>query len=89
MAEGLKIDAEVSGAIAGRHGFHIHEKGDCSDAGNAAGGHFNPDGVPHGDLVQDGFVHAHAGDLGNIEIDANGNGKLGKLISGLTLEEGK
>ncbi|MBI4430985.1 MAG: superoxide dismutase family protein [Candidatus Omnitrophica bacterium] len=89
MAEGLKIDAEVSGVSPGRHGFHIHEKGDCSDAGNAAGGHFNPDSVPHGDLVQDGFVHAHAGDLGNIEIDASGNGKLGKLITGLTLNEGK
>src|SRR5713226_7042895 len=30
------------------HGFHIHEKGDCSapDAMNA-GGHFNPDHHPH------------------------------------------
>src|SRR5712692_4836325 len=31
------------------HGFHIHEKGDCSapDA-MSAGGHFNPDQHPHG-----------------------------------------
>jgi Cu-Zn family superoxide dismutase len=87
--EGLKINAVVQNAPPGEHGFHIHEKGDCSDAGNAAGGHFNPDSMPHGDLVKDGFAHAHAGDLGNIEIDANGNGKLEKLIPGLTLKEGK
>jgi len=89
VEEGLTINAEISGAPAGKHGFHIHEKGDCSDAGNAAGSHFNPDSVPHGDLVQDGFVHAHAGDFGNIEIDASGNGKLEKFIPNLTLEEGK
>jgi len=87
--EGLKIDVEIFGAPAGKHGIHIHEKGSCEDHGNAAGGHFNPDGVPHGDLVKDGFAHAHAGDLGNIEIDANGNGKLEKTIPGLTLKEGK
>lgn len=89
LEEGLKIDAEVSGVSPGKHGFHIHEKGDCSDAGNAAGGHFNPDAVPHGDLMKDSFTHAHAGDLGNIEINANGDGKLAILIPGLTLKEGK
>lgn len=39
--QGLKPNAE--------HGFHIHEKGDCSAAdGTSAGGHFNPTGQPHG-----------------------------------------
>jgi Cu-Zn family superoxide dismutase len=88
LPDGLKIEAEVSGAAPGKHGFHIHEKGDCSDLGNAAGGHFNPDSVSHGDVVKDGFTHAHAGDLGNIEIDANGNGKLEKLIPGVSLNAG-
>jgi superoxide dismutase, Cu-Zn family len=38
---GLKPNAE--------HGFHIHEKGDCSAGdGMSAGGHFNPTGQPHG-----------------------------------------
>ena len=87
--QGLKIEVTISGAPAGEHGFHIHEKGDCSNAGNAAGGHFNPDGVRHGDLAKDGFTHAQAGDLGNIEIDAQGNGRLEKTFPGLTLKEGK
>lgn len=86
---GLKIGVTVIGAPPGKHGFHIHEKGDCGDYGNAAGGHFNPDGVQHGDLVKDGLTGAHAGDLGNIEIDANGSGTLDKMVPGLTLKEGK
>ena len=39
--KGLKPNAE--------HGFHVHEKGDCSAAdGTSAGGHFNPAGTQHG-----------------------------------------
>lgn len=87
--EGFKISVFIAGAPPGKHGFHIHEKGDCSDAGDAAGGHFNPDAVPHGDLLKDGFQHAHAGDLGNIEIGPDGRGALEKIIPGLTLEKGK
>ena len=87
--EGLKINAVVENAPPGKHGIHIHENGSCEDHGNAAGGHFNPDSVPHGDLVKDGFTHAHAGDLGNIEIDANGKGTLEKTLPGLTLDRGK
>jgi len=87
--EGLKINAVVEKAPPGKHGFHIHEKGDCSDQGNAAGGHFNPDAVPHGDVEKHGFQKAHAGDLGNIEIGSDGKGKLEKIIPGLTLKQGK
>ena len=87
--KGLKVMAHVEGAPAGKHGFHIHEKGDCGDLGNAAGGHFNPDGLAHGDVVKDGLGHAHAGDLGNIEIDADGKGNLEKEVPGLTLAAGK
>jgi len=86
---GLVIIANVKNAPEGRHGFHIHNNGSCADGGKAAGGHFNPNEVPHGDLVADGFGKAHAGDLGNIVIDASGEGILEKIISILTLGEGK
>ena len=85
----LKITAEVSGAPAGTHGFHIHENGSCDESGKAAGGHFNPDNVKHGLLLKDGFSAAHAGDLGNIEVRADGKGKLVTSIGGLTLAVGK
>ncbi len=43
----------------GPHGFHMHENGTCAvgdpaDPFQAAGGHWNPGGTPHGD---------HAGDF--------------------------
>lgn len=87
--EGLKVSLRVVEAPPGRHGFHIHENGSCEEAGNAAGGHFNPDNVKHGDLSQEGFTGAHAGDFGNIEIGADGNGTAEKIFPGLTLKEGK
>ena len=87
--EGLQVEVSVFGATPGPHGIHVHEKGSCDDAGNAAGGHFNPDGVKHGFLPTDGFQGAHAGDLGNIEIDKNGEGTLYMVLPGLTVSGGK
>ncbi|HEX8280225.1 MAG TPA: superoxide dismutase family protein [Chthoniobacterales bacterium] len=69
-ADGVKVVADVSGLTPGKHGFHIHEFGDCSDPkADSAGGHFNPNKHQHGgpDAPQ-----RHAGDFGNIEADASG-----------------
>ena len=53
------------------HGFHVHEKGDCSSGdGMSAGGHFNPDTVTHGH-VQPGDS-GHAGDMPNLKADPAG-----------------
>lgn len=86
---GLEIRASLSGVSPGKHGFHIHQFGACGDAGKAAGGHFNPDGVQHGLLMKDGFVHAHAGDLGNIEAAADGTAKYEAVIGSLSLSGDK
>ena len=84
-AEGLKVTVDLQNVPPGKHGFHIHEGDSCADEGRAAGGHFNPDKAPHGLLSKDGFSHAHAGDLGNVEIGADGTGKVDTVMSGLTL----
>ena len=86
--EGLDIVVDVSGASPGVHGLHIHQFGRCDDGGNAAGGHYNPDQVPHGFAPKDGFDHAHPGDLGNITVNASGIGHLELTVPGLTLIEG-
>ena len=59
---GLKPNAE--------HGFHVHEKGDCSSGdGMSAGGHFNPAEKSHG---QHAMGTHHAGDLPSLKADAGG-----------------
>jgi len=67
----------------GKHGFHIHEFGDCSapDA-SSAGGHFNPMGNMHAGPDQS---KRHAGDFGNIVADANGNGNLDLVVDNITM----
>lgn len=52
-----------------RHGFHIHTEGNLGDNCLAAGGHYNPAGVTHG--APDAEVR-HVGDLGNIEVNDQG-----------------
>lgn len=55
----------------GKHGFHIHEKGDSFACCDKLGGHYNPYKAPHGDK-NNPKEKRHVGDLGNIEIDENG-----------------
>jgi Cu-Zn family superoxide dismutase len=75
--DGVRIDGDVKGLTPGPHGFHIHEKGDCSapDAASA-GGHYNPTDMPHGDPAA---ALRHIGDLGNIEADASGVAKFTRV----------
>ena len=61
------IKGTITGLQPGEHGFHIHEYGDMSKGCESMGGHYNPDGVDHGDVEQ-----GHVGDLGNITADENG-----------------
>jgi Cu-Zn family superoxide dismutase len=70
----MKIVADVSGLTPGKHGFHIHEWGDCSSPdGKSAGGHFNPTNNPH---AGHDAAERHEGDLGNLEADASGKAHL-------------
>lgn len=73
MADGsVEVTVDLKGVPPGVHGFHVHDKADCGDNGNAAGGHFNPMSMPHG--APDAVSH-HAGDFGNVTADANGDVK--------------
>jgi len=70
LADGsVDVDVDFTGVTPGQHGFHIHQNPDCSDNGNAAGGHFNPMNMQH--AGPDAESH-HAGDFGNLTADANG-----------------
>jgi superoxide dismutase, Cu-Zn family len=81
VSGGVQVVAHLTGLPPGKHGFHIHEFGDCSDmvAAKTAGGHFNPKGKPHGAPGK----ARHVGDLGNIEADASGVANYDKIDSQL------
>jgi Cu-Zn family superoxide dismutase len=68
------------------HGFHVHDKADCSapDAASA-GGHFNPEGKPHGEV---GHAPHHAGDLMVLRADAQGTATFSYEIESLTVATG-
>jgi Cu-Zn family superoxide dismutase len=74
VEHGVRVVADLTGLTPGKHGFHIHEFGDCSsDDGSSAGGHFNPAGMPHSMPSSD---KRHAGDMGNIEAGADGKAHM-------------
>ena len=81
----------VSGTVSGlkpntQHGFHLHEKGDCSSGdGMSAGGHFNPNSQPHG---QHAAAMHHAGDLPSLEADASGVARFSFESTGISVGGG-
>ena len=83
---GIKIIADVKGLTPGKHGFHVHEHGDCSGHdGMAAGGHFNPTNSKHGGPDS---AERHVGDFGNLDADENGYAHY-ERIDNLIAFEGK
>lgn len=83
MNGGVHVEATVSGLQPGRHGFHIHENGDCSapDA-SSAGGHFSPQGNQHGAPDDQ---ERHVGDLGNLDVAQGGTARYSRMDSVITL----
>ncbi|MFM2050676.1 MAG: hypothetical protein RL682_1167 [Pseudomonadota bacterium] len=81
------VAGEVLGlAPSKEHGFHIHEKGDCSSGdGLSTGGHFNPMGRAHG--AHDHTEH-HAGDLISLKADANGIAKFSYTSTTISVGHG-
>lgn len=73
--DGVKVSGEVRGLKPdAEHGFHIHEKGDCSSGdGMSTGGHFNPTAKAHG---AHGAGDHHTGDLPSLKADKQGVAKF-------------
>ena len=78
----VTVRADVRGLRPGaQHGFHVHERGDCS----APGEHFNPTGKPHGHYR---VAERHAGDLINLQSDPEGNAVYAFETNLLTVSAG-
>ena len=68
---GVQVEINITGITPGTHAMHFHEFGRCDGPDfKSAGGHYNPAGVPHGQ-VEGG---SHAGDMMNVEAGSDGTG---------------
>jgi Cu-Zn family superoxide dismutase len=79
-ADDVEVTVAVRGLSPGQHGIHVHESGRCeAPQFLSAGAHFNPSGAPHHG------EHGHLGDLPNLIVDADGNGRLEAVLPGITM----
>ncbi|MEO8102774.1 MAG: superoxide dismutase family protein [Betaproteobacteria bacterium] len=87
VGDKVRVEATLAGLKPGAdHGFHIHDKGDCSSGdGMSTGGHFNPLGKPHG---HHGGPERHAGDLPAVKADASGNAKISVMMDVISVSPG-
>lgn len=82
---GVRIRGSLRGLAPGTHGIHLHQTGACLPPGfTTAGAHLNPGGRKHGLESPDG---AHAGDLPNLEVSADGTAELDLVVSRVTLAD--
>jgi len=82
----VRIVVEARGLPPGPHGVHVHAVGKCDPPDfNSAGGHFNPLNKQHGALNPQG---SHAGDLPNLTVAPDGNGRMETTTAQLTLGSG-
>jgi len=73
IGDGGNVSLALTDMAAGTYAMHFHETGKC-DAPDfkTAGGHWNPTGKDHGRENPQG---AHAGDLPNLVVEADGGVK--------------
>lgn len=82
----LQVYVDVTGLSPGLHGLHVHETGDCSAPDfSSAGGHFAPRNHAHGDPYSG---EHHAGDLGNIDANEEGQVSMRLVAPDLSIEQG-
>ena len=81
------VVARVRGVTAGKHGFHIHERGVCEPPFESAGGHFDPGPFGHSAPVDQDHPY-HLGDLPNLRARESGVGRLVTVTSRVTLSPG-
>jgi Cu-Zn family superoxide dismutase len=90
--DGVTLQTNLSGLTPGEHGFHVHEKGSCDPAdkegkktaGQAAGGHFDPEATKAHKGPGGG---GHKGDLPKLEATEKGVAKAKLEVKGLKLAD--
>jgi len=96
---GVEVAIEAEGLAPGAHGFHVHAKGACAPgpdgatgqivAFGAAGGHFDPGSTHNHGRPGQPMTEAHAGDVPNLVVGADGRGSLRYVAANLTVAPGR
>ena len=81
MVMKINIKEKANSSVA----VHFHEHGDCGNKGDNTHGHWNPTKENHGQWGNPPF---HSGDIGNIRLDKNGNGKVVITTDRWSVKEG-
>jgi Cu-Zn family superoxide dismutase len=82
--DGVHVVVDLTGATAGKHGLHIHQNGVCEPPFKSAGDHFNAD---HADHACSPTPSRHTGDIGNVEVAADGTGHWEGVVDLVSLTD--
>ena len=92
---GVQVRLELRGLTPGSHGAHVHATGNCAKAADpatgevipfgASGGHFDPFVTRNHGAPTDDPRARHAGVLPNLEVSADGVGRLNFETAKLTV----
>jgi superoxide dismutase, Cu-Zn family len=86
VGDTVHLTLTLTGLPPGVHAVHIHAVGRCDGPDfTSAGPHVNPERRQHGLQNPEG---PHAGDLPNVTVDADGQGRLETMTARVTLGNG-
>lgn len=80
----ISMSGTFTGLPPGMHALYIHEVGDCTKKGAKVGKHLDPTKAKHGPPSS---ANRHAGDLGNLTVDADGNASFQMDTDSITMDD--
>lgn len=87
VGDSIRVKVESAGLAAGAYGAHLHAVGRCDAPGfESAGPHWNPSGQMHG---KDNPQGMHKGDLPNLLVGADGQGRFEFTVPDASLSSGR